>query len=736
VTAPSEGPAGDMRPARVALDFDVILDGLGVEGRVAVDSIHMVEYDAGGQPAPYPDYRSQASLEVPCRFDNAQLRQYSYMYNLFSDCPRGDLVWTHCSRGGESSRYAVYFDVARPDVTPRALPRPLIGDEDILYQREGGALSSIYHTRPAVGDWDGDGLADLILGNILGHVFFYSNIGQAGHPAFGPGRLIEADGNVIDVGWYAAPDLVDWDGDGDLDVVTGADGGQVLWFENTGGATSPALAVRGRITADGAAIQSPHEPCPETPFMRVDYVPVPDAVDWDGDGDLDLLVGGYLTGRVYFYENVRNGSGPPDLTARGLLTSEGEPIDVCWGAAPCAADLDADGDLDLVVGTLDQRLDTANAAPWPSFFYFSNEGTPTEPRLVRRAFPLDADVGTLTIPRAVDWDADGDLDLITGIGTVMRLMRNIGGPEKMSFHAEPPLEAPWMPRVTSGFAVPPVDWDNDGDVDLILSGCRTATLLENIRPGNTPDFVVRGEVTAGGEVIAHDWPLGDNHSFAEPFDWDLDGDPDYLLGNSAGAVWLYENVGSSKAWNLAAGVRLVLATGEPLHVGKPLDTAMTDFATHSGNRSDPGPGDFDGDGDHDLVVSDAYGGVTYFENTGSNAAPSFAAGKKVLEGEGRCVVAVTDWDEDGRLDVIASWAGGGMWLCRNVATAAVPEFEKTRAFDLPWIPYPHPYAIDWNRDGDVDLLMASSYAFLFFADRDFLEGGYAEGEFIDAEPVP
>jgi len=723
--SPLNGRAEDVRPAHIVIDFTELIAAAGQSGKVLPDSIAIVQCDTqSGNPLSQPD--SSPNGRAPYRFDNAGLRDHSYMYNLIRDSQKGNLVWTHRQIGAQSSLYAVYFDIV-PDHTPlpATLARPMLGDIDAIYAREG-YLSSLYHTRPAVADWNGDGKTDLFVGNILGNIFLHENMGTPQVPLFQTGKMMQAAGEPIDVGFYAAPCVADWDDDDDLDIVCGADGGHVLWFQHT----ESGLIEAKPVMSDGAPIITPAQPCPETPFFTKDYVPVPEVVDWDGDGDMDLLVGGYVTGLVFYFENVNNAAGVPTLEARGPLEADNAPIDVLWQAAPCVADFDGDGDLDLLCGTMDHRVHESRKTSWPSFFDYENVGTRNEPKLVRRAFPLDENIDTLTNPRATDWDADGDLDVIVGVNHVVRLLLNVGSPAQPQFKAQPPMTLSWMPRVMAGFAAPPVDWDNDGDTDFILSGSRTARLLENVKDENPPEFEERGLVRAAGKVISHEFPLGDDHSFAEAFDWDADGDLDCLLGNSAGEVWWYENVGTPEEWDLAEGRQFMLETGAPLHVGQPLDMPMTDFATHSGNRSDPAPGDFDGDGDHDVVVSDAYGKVTYFENTGSNKEPLFAAGIEMLAGQGRCVMAAADWDNDGLLDLLPSWTGDGLWFCRNVGTATEPRFEKTRRYDLPWIPYPHPYPIDWNRDGDLDLIFASSYSFCYYAERSFLDDGYAEAKLV------
>ncbi|MCP4644488.1 MAG: VCBS repeat-containing protein [bacterium] len=718
----SAAPIGDREsdecPARLDLDFAAILGQAGIDGSMAPDSLRVVRVSSAPEIGAEPH-------DVPFRFDNSGSRGNSFMYNAPSDAQHGELVWSHRQIGDTPSTYAVYFDLADPDNGPPAAPpRPLVGDYDILYQPEG-LLSSMYHSRPAPADWNGDGRLDLLVGNILGNIFFHEGTGDPGSLSFAPGTLVTADDTIIDVGYYAAPDVVDWDHDGDLDIICGADGGNVLWFENTGGPAAPALHACGPVMADGEPIVTPAKPCPEMSFYTKDYVPVPDAVDWDGDGDMDLLVGGYVTGLVYFYENAGTGGGLPSLTARGPMQADGAPIDALWQAAPCAVDLDDDGDLDLLVGTLDQRVNESQETPWPSMFYYENTGTQSTPILTEREFPVSEWVGDLTNPRAVDWDNDGDQDLFVGVGNEVKPLRNVGTPAVPRFVIEPSLTCPWVPLAAAPFAVPPVDWDADGDMDFILSGTRSCTYLENVEDGNPPRFVRRGLVEAGGEVISHEFLLGDDHTFSDAFDWDLDGDLDYLLGNSAGDVWYYENVGTPQAWILSEGRRFLLADGTPVHVGQAADTPLTDFASHSGSRSDPAPADYDADGDFDLVVADAYGKVTYFENTGTNRKPIFAPGTELLTGKGRCVLCACDWNGDGLTDLIVSWVGEGVWLVLNSGTPEKPRFERTRRFEHPWIPYPHPYPVDWNRDGDVDLLFAGSYSFLHVAERSYLEGGYA-----------
>ena len=77
-----------------------------------------------------------------------------------------------------------------------------------------------------------------------------------------PPVRIEADGKPIDIGLlsqfgHAGPELGDLDGDGDRDLIVGDFPGNFWWFANTGGAAGPAFKAKGKLQAGGADAKTP-----------------------------------------------------------------------------------------------------------------------------------------------------------------------------------------------------------------------------------------------------------------------------------------------------------------------------------------------------------------------------------------------------------------------------------------------------------------------------------------------
>ena len=99
---------------------------------------------------------------------------------------------------------------------------------------------------------------------------------------------------------------------------------------------------------------------------------------------------------------------------------------------------------------------------------------------------------------------------------------------------------------------------------------------------------------------------------------------------------------------------------------------------------------------------------------------------KFASGDNRGWACPIDWDTDGKSDVILRWSGGpcSIYLNRGMSDSGLPKFEIVPVKNQPWMPHPRPLALDWDRDGDIDMLWASSYSLLHFASRDLIEGGY------------
>jgi hypothetical protein len=532
-----------------------------------------------------------------------------------------------------------------------------------------------YGGAPALGDLDGDGDLDLVISRGDVALRYYENLS---------GDLLEQTGaaNPLDgedVGNYSKPAVGDLDGDGDLDVFLGEVGGTFFYYERTTILNSPVLVAR---TGTDNPLDGVNVGSDSTLTLG----------DLDGDGDVDAIAGN-RDGVLRYFENTGDPANPAFVERTGIANPlDGE--DLGLSSSPSLGDLDGDGDLDLVAGSASG-----------TFAFFENTGDATNPIFVERtgaAHPLDGeDIGNYSTPTLGDADGDGDLDLVSGeLGGSFKYYENTGNAANPTFvertASDNPLDGE---NLLFGSSPALGDLDGDGDLD-VLAGKFDGTLLfyENTILRPSPSTV---------ELIGPANPLdgvsGGIHATTTLGDLDGDGDLDLITGNFYGNFRYYENIGT------ALRADFVQRSGGT----NPLNGADI------GYDSAPTLGDLDGDGDLDLVVGESTGQFNYFENTGTATAPVFAqqfGGDDPLIGQNigeDSTPALGDFDGDGDLDLLVGEYLGVFNYFENTGTATSPVFTQVfgaaNPLDGEDVGFNSaPTLDDLDGDGDLDVVAGAN----------------------------
>lgn len=212
-------------------------------------------------------------------------------------------------------------------------------------------------------DLDGDGCNDLITGCFEGGAYILRGKKEGGFEA--PQQVLDRAGSILRVGMYwdyeakkwtgvetskykdslgIAASPVDWDADGDLDLLLGTQDGKVLLRINEGDAK----------VAKYATESVPVKVADGDPMMVPGSHAMPCVADWDGDGLWDL-VSGSNAGAVVWFRNTGKAGRPKFAAAQTLV----EPGTGGLGqrTQACVADFDADGRMDLLVGDMTSGQD-------------------------------------------------------------------------------------------------------------------------------------------------------------------------------------------------------------------------------------------------------------------------------------------------------------------------------------------------------------------------------------------
>lgn len=175
-------------------------------------------------------------------------------------------------------------------------------------------------TRPTAVDWNGDGKLDLVVGNFKGTFYVFTGEGK-GNFKPKPEPLMAGGSPLTVEGHHGDPFAVDWDGDGDMDLLSGSDKGGVDWAENTAGpGKTPSLRkfetlIKAGERPDSWQLISEEELTGPAGSTRVW------ADDVNGDGKLDILVGDNVT-LVSLAKGVTKEEYPKKLEAWRKLYNE------------------------------------------------------------------------------------------------------------------------------------------------------------------------------------------------------------------------------------------------------------------------------------------------------------------------------------------------------------------------------------------------------------------------------
>ena len=439
---------------------------------------------------------------------------------------------------------------------------------ELLRLANGRPIDVYGYAAPLFADWDGDGDLDLLTCDFIDNYTYFENIGTKTRPAFAAGRPIldkflrpiKADLCMV------TATVADWDDDGHPDFITCEEDARIAIIRNTG-----------RLAMGIPVFDAPYHLRQERDEVHFGILATPAVVDWDGDGDQDIITGN-SAGYVAFIENL---SGPhraePAWAEPKLLEADGAPIRIIAGPngsiqGPCeekwgytclsVADWDGDGLPDVMLNSI--RGDIV---------WCRNIGTRKKPQLAPPA-PVAAEwpgeqpaqawgwrkpygsknilTQWRTTPYMIDLDEDGLMDLVMldveGYLCLWRRARKDGRlvvlpPERcLCDEAGQPLlfagkdtKAGPQSNYAGGsgrrkFCF--TDWTGDGKKDLIANS-RNVMLYEFLKRENGKwYFKNRGDLDKA--------PLAGHTTSPTACDFDGDGREELLVGAEDGFFYLLE----------------------------------------------------------------------------------------------------------------------------------------------------------------------------------------------------
>ena len=412
-------------------------------------------------------------------------------------------------------------------------------------------------------DFNCDGKKDIFfnINQNASAIYVYENTSSGGNISFSPannGEYLKTRGtgqsyNLFSSGANLSA-ILDYDGDGDIDILSYGSGGTRLQLhENVGGCGS----FDYKITRDclGEFEESSFYrtlnlgACTNGKTEKVQHEGSAFLIkDLNNDGLLDMVAGNVNFPNITAAFNGGTSDTAKFTTQDTLYPSNSVPVNTWAFAAPYAEDGNFDGKTDLFFSPY---LSDLGSMDNHSLWYYKNTATngSITPVLETKAFLQEdmIDLGTGAFPTLVDLNGDGLLDLIVSNKQyrvdslnskyMVFYYENTGSTTQPEFTL---IDTNFLNYNTMHLGSDPMfafgDLDSDGDLDIIL-GVQQGTVhyFENTGSStnaifaNSPDMIFVNGIDVGG--------------YAAPnlYDVDNDGDLDLLIGNQNGAVQLWEN---------------------------------------------------------------------------------------------------------------------------------------------------------------------------------------------------
>lgn len=505
---------------------------------------------------------------------------------------------------------------------------------------------------------------------------------------------VTVNGSVLKYPWAGgmnSPILneIDLNGDGKLDLFS---------FDRVGNRLTTYLNAS--VGATSSYIYAPE-------FIAL-FPPIHDwvrTVDFDCDGDLDLFT--YTNNAMGVYRNdftAGNGLSFSLVTAQvnSVYASGLAPVFVTQVNMPALADVDGDGDMDIVTFTnsgnfleyhKNYSIDSSGTCNGLNFAVepdcwgqFKLSGL-TNTALLNQScstqrvhsngdgYEKNRHAGSVLTP--FDEGCDGDIDLINGdiLGENLLYLENGGTQDTALITFQDTLFPSYnqsinMQNLPAAYYM---DVDNDGIKDMVVTPF--ATVGEDYN--NVYFFKNIGSNCANVFSFVYPRFLIDNMidigsaSSVAFFDVDNDGKKDIIAGNdylyNPNPQFQMSKLSYFRNTGTITNPSFELVTGDWLNISSLLQFALT-----------PTFGDIDNDGDVDLLLGNADGTLILYKNTaGAGNTPNFVFNAPQYQGVdigNNSIPQIIDIDRDGLNDLLIGERNGVLNYYRNTGTSSVPAF--------------------------------------------------------------